>query len=186
MGQAKPIAFQAVLLVQGVASPPKGPGHFPSVQVLDRVYLVPSNSLSPKARASLPGVLQAFLRRNPGGGPLPVLLYPRTEECRLDLRRTLLAKLYTTEPPPLSPGRFRVVGLLVGKAGDNLKVEVRPNQEKGALGEAFTLCLRLDPLLAGTLFPIGQVLELTGRLEKDLTLVVEEALEVSGSGGAPG
>lgn len=74
MDQAKPIAFQAVLLVQGVASPPKGPGHFPSVQVLDRTYLVPSSSLAPKARASLPGVLQAFLRRNPSGGPVPVLV----------------------------------------------------------------------------------------------------------------
>jgi hypothetical protein len=92
--------FQAVLVVQGVASPPKGPGHFPSVQVLDRTYLVPGNGLSPKARAALPGVLQAFLRRNPGGGPVPVLLYPRTEECRLDLGKTLLAKLYTTEPRP--------------------------------------------------------------------------------------
>ncbi len=74
MDQVKPIAFQAVLLVQGVASPPKGPCHFPSVQVLDRTYLVPSSSLAPKARASLPGVLQAFLRRNPSGGPVPVLV----------------------------------------------------------------------------------------------------------------
>ncbi|GAA5335212.1 hypothetical protein [Thermus hydrothermalis] len=180
MEQAKPPPFQAILLLQGVASPPKGPGHFPSVQVLDRTYRVPGNGLAPKARAGLPGVLQAFLRRNPGGGPVPVLLYPRTEGCSLDLGKTLLAKIYTTEPPPLAPGRFRVVGLLVDREGQRLRVEVRPNPEKGTLGEAFTLCLRLAPGLADAPLPLGRVLDLRGRLEEDLSLLVEEAQEVPG------
>jgi hypothetical protein len=107
---------------------------------------------------------------------VPVLLYPRTEECRLDLGKTLLAKLYTTEPPPLPPGRFRVVGLGARREGERLEVEVRPN-----LGEAFTLCLSLGPSLADASFPLGQVLEVLGSLGEDLSLLAEEVHPPSAS-----
>ncbi len=168
--------FQAVLVVEATALPPKGPGHFPVVLALDQTFPVPSNRLAPKARQALPGILQAFLRRNPQGGRVPALLYPKTEGCRLDPVGTLLAKLYTTQAPPLPPGRFRVVGVVVGMEGDRLEVEIHPNAHKGTLAEAFTLCLLRSPGLAAS-WGKGEVWAFQGRLEGE-SLVVEEAEKI--------
>ncbi|WP_244345367.1 hypothetical protein [Thermus thermophilus] len=137
---------------------------------------MPSNRLAPKARQALPGILQAFLRRNPQGGRVPAFFYPKTEGCCLDPVGTLLAKLYTTQAPPLPPGRFRVVGVVVGMEGDRLEVEIRLNAHKRTLAEAFTLCLLRSPGLAAS-WGKGEVWAFQGRLEGE-SLVVEEAEKI--------
>lgn len=175
------ILYSAILRVKARLLPPEAEGEVGRLLALGRIFPIPGGGLSSWARKgnTLVKFVQKLRAKFPEEEALELLaiLYPRTQEGRLDVEACQLHFLVPPgKEPPLPAGHFRVVGLPASWPGETLDVEIHPNPN-GRLRKPFTLTLHLGPGLQGQVPIPGEeeALELRGRLDEEGCLVAEEA-----------